>query len=185
MKQRLFSSIKFLGIKLQRNVAVGTVTKLLVERPRNHGSIPGRRQQFCLQLSDDNASRAHPVPYAISIRGGGGSINLNTLLYLIPNWRVGGAITSLRHTLRLHEQKDFTFTSIRYSGPGSVVGIATGYGLDGQRIESPWGARFSAIVQTGPGAQLVSCTMGTGSFLGVKGGRGGTLTPHLLLVPWT
>jgi hypothetical protein len=30
-----------------------------------------------------------------------------------------------------------------YSGPGSIVGIATGYGLDGPGIESRWGARFS------------------------------------------
>jgi len=29
-------------------------------------------------------------------------------------------------------------------------------------------ARFSAPVQTGPGAHPASCTMGTGSFLGVK-----------------
>ena len=29
-----------------------------------------------------------------------------------------------------------------YCGPGSVVGIATGYGLDGQGIESRWGQRF-------------------------------------------
>ena len=28
------------------------------------------------------------------------------------------------------------------SGPGSVVGIATGYGLDGPRIESRWGRDF-------------------------------------------
>jgi len=48
-------------------------------------------------------------------------------------------------------------------GPGSVVGIATGYGLDGPGIESLWGARFSAPVQTGPGAHPASCTMGTGS----------------------
>jgi len=34
-------------------------------------------------------------------------------------------------------------------GPGSVVGIATGYGLEGPGIESRWGARFSAPVQTG------------------------------------
>jgi len=47
------------------------------------------------------------------------------------------------------------------------------------------GARFSAPVQTGPGAHAASCTMGTGSFLGVKYGRGVTLTPHLLLVPWS
>jgi len=63
-------------------------------------------------------------------------------------------------------------------GPGSVVGIATGYGLDGPGIESRLGARFSAPVQTGPGTHLASCTMGTGSFPGVKSGRGVTLTPH-------
>jgi len=35
------------------------------------------------------------------------------------------------------------------------------------------GARFSAPVQTGPGAHPASCTMGTGSFPGVKRpGRG-------------
>ena len=69
-------------------------------------------------------------------------------------------------------------------GPGSSVGIATGYGLDRQGIESRWGARFSAPAQTGPGAHQASCTVGTGSFAGVKSGRGVTLTPHSLLVPW-
>jgi hypothetical protein len=34
----------------------------------------------------------------------------------------------------------------------SLVGIATRYGLDGQGIESRWGVRFSAPVQTGLGA---------------------------------
>jgi hypothetical protein len=52
-------------------------------------------------------------------------------------------------------------------GPGSSVGIATDYGLDGLRIESK-NARFFAHVQTGPGAHPASCTMGTGSFSGVK-----------------
>jgi hypothetical protein len=69
------------------------------------------------------------------------------------------------------------------SGPGSVVGIATGYGLDGPVIESRWGARFSALIQTDPGAQPASCTMGSGSFPGVKSGRGVTLTPHPVIVP--
>ena len=63
-----------------------------------------------------------------------------------------------------------------------MVGIATSYGLDGPGIESRWGARFSAPVQTGPGAHPASCTMGTGSFPGVKSGWGVTLTPHPLLV---
>jgi len=44
------------------------------------------------------------------------------------------------------------------------VGIATRYGLGGPGIESRWWrARFSAPVQTGPGAHPVSYTMGTGS----------------------
>ena len=41
---------------------------------------------------------------------------------------------------------------------------------------------FSAPVQTGPGAHAASYTMSTRSFLGVKSGRGVTLTPHPLLV---
>jgi len=44
------------------------------------------------------------------------------------------------------------------------------------------GTRFSTPVQTGPEAHLASCTMGTGSFLGVRCCRGVTLTPHPLLM---
>jgi hypothetical protein len=68
-----------------------------------------------------------------------------------------------------------------HSGPGSSVGMATGYAVNGDRI--PVGARFSAPVQTGPGVRSVSCTMGIGSFPGVESGRGVTLTPHPFLVP--
>ena len=68
-------------------------------------------------------------------------------------------------------------------GPGSVVGIATVYGLDGPGIESWWGARFSAPIQIGSEARPASCTMGTGSFPRVRCGRGVTLIPHPLLVP--
>ena len=66
---------------------------------------------------------------------------------------------------------------------GSVVGIATGYGLDGPGIESPVEARFTTHVQTGPGPHPASYTMDTWSFPGVKSGRGVILTPHPLLVP--
>ena len=68
--------------------------------------------------------------------------------------------------------------SSAWSGSGSVFDIATGYGLEGPGIESRWGARFSAPVQTGPGAHPTSCKMGTGSFPGANSGRGLTLTPH-------
>ena len=70
-------------------------------------------------------------------------------------------------------------------GPGSVFGIATGYGLDGLGIESRWGRDFPHLSTPAHGAHLASCTMGTGSLPGVKSGRGVRLTPHPLLVPWS
>jgi hypothetical protein len=57
-------------------------------------------------------------------------------------------------------------------GPGSSVGIATDYGLEGPGIRKkiPVGARIFAHVH---GAHPASCTMGTESFSGVKRpGRG-------------
>jgi hypothetical protein len=69
-------------------------------------------------------------------------------------------------------------------GRDSSVGIAIGYGLDGPGIEKkiPVGTRFFTHVQTGSGAYPASCTMGTGSFPGVKRpGRGADHPP--LLVP--
>ena len=64
-------------------------------------------------------------------------------------------------------------TTIFIRSRDSSGGIATLYGLDGPGIESRWGARFSAPVQTGPGAHPASYTMGAGSFPGVKRpGRG-------------
>jgi hypothetical protein len=58
-------------------------------------------------------------------------------------------------------------------GLDSSAGIATLYGLDGPGIESRWGTRFSAPVQTGSGAHPASYTMGSGSLPGVKRPRRG------------
>jgi hypothetical protein len=63
----------------------------------------------------------------------------------------------------------------------SSVGIATALraGRPGNRI--PVEARFSAPVQTGPGAQPASYTMGTGVFPGVnRPGCGVDHQPHLV-----
>ena len=64
-----------------------------------------------------------------------------------------------------------------FSGPGSSVGIATELraGRSGDRI--PVGRDFPPV-QTGPGVHQASSTMGTGSFLGVKYGRGGCTADH-------
>jgi hypothetical protein len=79
--------------------------------------------------------------------------------------------------------REFVFGTLLSCGPGSSVGIATELraGRSGDRI--PVRARFSAPVQIVPGAQPASYTMGTGSFPGVKYGRGVTLTPHPFLEP--
>ena len=54
-------------------------------------------------------------------------------------------------------------------GRGTVVGIATPYGLDDSGFEPRLGgAEFSAAVQTGPGVHTASRTMGTGSLPGGK-----------------
>ena len=41
-------------------------------------------------------------------------------------------------------------------GRDNLVGIATRYELDGPGVESRWGARFPALVQTGCGAHPAS-----------------------------
>ena len=46
--------------------------------------------------------------------------------------------------LNLYPNKHILFTEVSFiiRGPGSVVGIATTYGLDGPEIESRWGEIF-------------------------------------------
>ena len=69
------------------------------------------------------------------------------------------------------------FTDDTNRGPGSSVGIATERRDGRSGIESRWGREFTPV-QTDPEAHQASCTMGTGSFPGVKCGRGVLLTTH-------
>ena len=69
-------------------------------------------------------------------------------------------------------------------GPGSSVGIATDYGLDGPGSNPGRDEIFRpSRPALGPTQPHVKCKMGTGSFPGVKCGRGVLLTTHPLLVP--
>ena len=77
----------------------------------------------------------------------------------------------------------FKVIPLSFSGPGSSVGIATAYGLDGPGIESRWGRDFPqlsrpALRPTQPPVQWVP-----GLSRGVRCCRGVTLTLHPLLVP--
>jgi hypothetical protein len=67
-----------------------------------------------------------------------------------------------------------------FKGRDSSVGIATGYGLDGPGIEFRLGRDFPHPSRPALGAHPASCTMGTGSFPGVKRpGPGAGHPPHL------
>jgi len=91
-------------------------------------------------------------------------------------------IPSIAHNVFPTYLSRITFAFIIIMGQDSSVGITNCYGVDGPRIESRWGvgARFSATVQTGPGAHPASYTRGTGPFPGVKWpGRGVDYPPHL------
>jgi len=70
--------------------------------------------------------------------------------------------------------------NLNFVEPSGTVQVCNGTALPftkyGSRI--PVGARFSASLQTGPGAHPASCAMGTGSFRGVKSARGVMLTSH-------
>jgi hypothetical protein len=65
-----------------------------------------------------------------------------------------------RGTFRIFNKHAFDWDIRPFCGPGSSVGIATGYGLDGSGIESRWGRDFPhlsrpALRPTQPTAQWV------------------------------
>ena len=73
-----------------------------------------------------------------------------------PLW----AMYSQRHVNTLcHRtlQIFFYWVPCNLGGPGSVVGIATGYGMDGPEIESRWGRDFPLLSRPalGPTQPLV------------------------------
>jgi len=79
----------------------------------------------------------------------------------------------LQHGESLRTRSPEGFLSFRFMlyvlvGQDSSVGIAICYGLGGPGDRIPAGTRFFAHVQTAPGANPASCTMGAGSFPAVK-----------------
>jgi hypothetical protein len=73
--------------------------------------------------------------------------------------------------------------AVRLCGPGSVVGIATGYGLRGPESNPGEGRDFPHLSRPALGPIQPPVQLVPGLSRGVKSGRGVTLTPHPLLVP--
>jgi len=105
--------------------------------------------------------------------------------YMPKYWISGYEFRENRHSesrTSLRGVKKIWSAHSTFSGPGSSVGIATELRAGRSGIESRWGWDFPPV-QTGPGAHPASCKMGTGSFPGIKCGRGVLLTTRPLLVP--
>ena len=77
---------------------------------------------------------------------------------------------------------EYLYSKIKPCGPGSVVGIATAYWLDGPGIESPWGRDFPHLLRPALRPTQLPVQWVPGLSPGVRCGRGVTLTPHPLLV---
>jgi hypothetical protein len=91
--------------------------------------------------------------------------------------------TTLHYTYRPFTSSHLHFTTLSFGGARYRSWYSDWRRAGRSEDRIPVGSRFSAPVQTGPRVHSASCTMGTGSFPGVKSGRGVTLTPHPLLVP--
>jgi len=99
---------------------------------------------------------------------------------VLEGWQLKKAVSVGRNT-HTHTHI-YIFVCVCVCGPDSLVGIATELRAGRSGIESRWGRDFP-LTQTCPGAHPISSTMGTGSFPGVKCGRGVLLTTHPLQVP--
>jgi len=106
----------------------------------------------------------------------------NNRSWPLGSWLHCQPVTAKRSELLLYALLHIPEYFYLHYGPGSSVGIATELRSWRSGIESRWG-RDLPPVQTGPGAQPFSCTMGTRSFPGVKCGQGVLLTTHPHLVP--
>jgi hypothetical protein len=81
--------------------------------------------------------------------------------------------------MKMEQTQCSEMSIIKHHTPGNNPKDYTQHLEHGESLKSRILPNSDTInVQTGPGAHPASCTMGTGSFLGVESSRGMTLTPH-------
>jgi len=116
-----------------------------------------------IRLHNRTHNSTHSLRSAVNFLLPAGRRNFSKLLFVTCKVEHGCSVALLHLVLEFIN----IYSLHKYSGHGSSVCIATGYGLHGPGI-IPVEARFYAPIQTGPGAQPSSCTISTGSFPVVK-----------------
>ena len=72
-------------------------------------------------------------------------LGLATLVTSVPFYTRHTALQKPRYVCQVEHTYLYCSRHNKYGGPGGVVGLATGYGLDGPGIESRWGRDFSHL----------------------------------------
>jgi len=111
-------------------------------------------------------------------------------MYVYPHIKRKSLVFIGIRTFRTKDAEQSDIQDLRplyfFREPDSVVGIATGYGLDGPGIESRWGRRdFPHLSRPALGPTQLPVQWVPGLSRGLKRGRGVTLTPQPLLMPWS
>jgi hypothetical protein len=106
---------------------------------------------FVCEFHTVNAYRGNNIlsPCVFTFHKIGYPFHFIVSVYSVFSWANLQGYDISQFTIQEHETR-YERRKCSKSGPGSLVGIATGYGLDGLGIESRWAARFSTPVQTCP-----------------------------------
>jgi hypothetical protein len=115
-------------------------------------------ESYCIDLTGWSSFRSTSILYRYN-----GISCCNMVLWMFSHTMERGSVNQARSVVS-------SVPSCFSGSRDSVVGIATGYGLDGREVsefESQWGQEFSLlhVVQTGSGAHPASYRMGTGRSL--------------------
>jgi len=103
---------------------------------RYRGSVPAEKRS--------GRDIDHSPPYSTEVKN---EWSYSSTPFYTPSWYGQVQIFLLPHKtengININQMpRLIAVFCIRHSGPGSSVGIATGYGLDGPGIESRWGRDF-------------------------------------------
>jgi hypothetical protein len=136
--------------KIRTIGSLGIVTRLWGGRRRNRGSIHCKGKAFLLLETYQTGHEVHLTFYVMAMYTavlGNKAVGAWIWTAASISWRPFHTPICL---CKAHRDNSTNCVTLNrklptMSGPGSSSGIATGYGLDGREIESPWGRDFTHL----------------------------------------